>query len=135
MPGRACRVALGWASALSTCELNGNAKGCDASTGTLTSLRVTVNAVRPFLNFLMSGGDVGKSTVGLKVLDVAGAVLASYSPSSCNPASIQGDQNWVTLDLTAQAGKQVKVQIFDNESGGCGFVSFDPAHLGATRKQ
>ena len=135
MPGRACRVALGWASALSTCELNGNAKGCDASTGTLTSPRVTVNAARPFLNFLMSGGDVGKSTAGLKLLDAAGAVLASYSPSSCNQASIQGDQNWVTLDLTAQAGKQVKVQIFDNESGGCGFVSFDPVYLGATRKQ
>ena len=96
---------------------------------------MTVNAARPFLNFLMSGGDVGKSTVGLKVLDVAGAVLASYSPSSCNPASIQGDQNWVMLDLTAQAGKQVKVQIFDNESGGCGFVSCDPVHLGATRKK
>ena len=83
----------------------------------------------------MSGGDTGKSTVGLKVLDGAGAVLATYSPSSCNQASIQGDQNWVTLDLTGQAGKSVRVQIFDNESGGCGFVSFDHVYMGAVRKK
>ena len=121
--------------AVSTCELNGNSKGCDASTGTLTSPLFTVNAARPFLNFLMSGGDAGKTTVGLKVMDAAGTVLASYSPSSCNQASIQGDGNWVTIDLATQAGKQVKVQVFDNESGGCGFVSFDHVHLGAQRRK
>jgi len=121
--------------AVSTCELNGNSKGCDASTGTLTSPLFTVDAARPFLNFLMSGGDVGKTTVGLKVLDAAGAVLATYSPASCNQASIQGDANWVTIDLSAQAGAQVKVQVFDNESGGCGFVSFDHVHMGAQRRK
>lgn len=121
--------------AVSTCELNGNSKGCDASTGTLSSPLFTVDAARPFLNFLMSGGDAGKDTVGLKVMDAAGTVLATYSPHSCNQASIQGDANWVTLDLAAQAGKQVKVQVFDNESGGCGFVSFDHVHMGAVRRQ
>lgn len=121
--------------AVSTCEMNGNNKGCDASTGTLTSPLFTVNAARPYLNFLMSGGDVGKTTVGLKVMDAAGTVIASYSPSSCGQASIQGDANWVTLDLSAQAGTQVKVQVFDNESGGCGFVSFDHLYMGAVRKK
>ena len=120
--------------AVSTCELNGNAKGCDGSTGTLTSPLVTVNAARPFLNFLMSGGS-GSGTVGLKVMDAAGVVLATHVPNSCNQASIAGDGNWVTLDLAAQAGKQVKVQIFDNEPGGCGFVSFDHVYLGAVRKK
>lgn len=123
------------ARAVSTCEMNGNAKGCDGSTGTLTSPLFTVNAARPFLNFLMSGGDSGKTTVGLKVLDAAGIVITSYSPSSCGQASIQGDQNWVTLDLSAKAGTQVRVQIFDNESGGCGFVSFDHLYMGAVRKK
>ncbi|MFM2065977.1 MAG: hypothetical protein RLZZ584_886 [Pseudomonadota bacterium] len=121
--------------AVSTCEMNGNSKGCDASTGTLTSPLFTVNAARPFLNFLMSGGDAGKTTVGLTVMDAAGTVLASHSPSACNQASIQGDANWVTLDLTAQAGTQVKVQVFDNEAAGCGFVSFDHLHMGAVRRK
>lgn len=120
--------------AVSTCEMNANSKGCDASTGTLTSPLFTVNASRPYLNFLMSGGNAN-GTVGLKVLDAAGAVLATYTPNSCNQASIKDDGNWVTIDLTAQAGKQAKVQIFDNEAGGCGFVSFDHVYMGAVRKK
>ena len=37
--------------------------------------------------------------------------------------------------LQAAADAQVKVQVFDNEPGGCGFVSFDHVHMGAVRKQ
>ncbi|MCD2344437.1 hypothetical protein LRH25_29355 [Ideonella azotifigens] len=125
------RVGVG---AVSTCEMNGNNKGCDASTGTLTSPLFTVDAARPFLNFLMSGGNPD-GTVGLKVLDAAGEVLATYTPNSCNQSSIRDDGNWVTLDLSVQAGKQAQVQIFDNESGGCGFLSFDHVYMGAVRKQ
>ena len=44
------------------------------------------------------------------------------------PPSPEG--NWVTVDLAAQVGRQVKVQIFDNEAGGCGFVSFDRVYVG-----
>jgi len=120
--------------AVSTCEMNGNNKGCDASTGTLTSPLFTVDAARPYLNFLMSGGNAN-GTVGLKVLDSNGAVLATYTPNSCGQSSIKDDGNWVTVDLSAQAGKQARVQIFDNESGGCGFVSFDHVYMGAVRKQ
>ena len=114
--------------------MNANSKGCDAPTGTLTSPLFTVNASRPYLNFLMSGGNAN-GTVGLKVLDAAGTVLATYAPNSCNQSSIKDDGNWVTIDLTAQAGKQAKVQIFDNEAGGCGFVSFDQVYLGAVKKK
>jgi hypothetical protein len=122
------------ARAVSTCEMNANSKGCDGSTGTLTSPLVAVDAARPFLNFLMSGGNAA-GTVGLKVLDETGAVIATYAPNTCSRASIQGDADWVTIDLTAQAGKPVKVQIFDNEAGGCGFVSFDHVYLGAKRQR
>ena len=120
--------------AVSTCEMNANAKGCDGSTGTLTSPLTSVDSSRPFLNFLMSGGNAN-GTVGLKVLDAAGGVVATYTPNSCDRSSIRSDAEWVTLDLSAQAGKQVKIQIFDNEAGGCGFVSFDHIYLGATRKK
>lgn len=122
------------ARAVTTCEMNANSKGCDGSMGTLTSPLVTVDAARPYLNFLMSGGS-GAGTVGLKVLDANGAVVATYAPNSCGRAAIRGDDDWVTIDLAAQAGRQVKVQIFDNEPGGCGFVSFDHVHLGAARKK
>ena len=121
------------ARAVTTCEMNGNNKGCDGSTGTLTSPLVTVDAARPYLNFLMSGGSVA-GTVGLKVLDAGGAVIATYAPNSCGRAAIRDDSDWVTIDLAARVGQQVRVQIFDNEPGGCGFVSFDHVHLGATRK-
>lgn len=120
--------------AVSTCEMNGNNTGCDGSTGTLTSPLFTVDAARPFLNFMMSGGSAA-GTVGLKVLNAAGAVIATHTPNSCNQASIQGDGNWVTIDLAAQAGRQISVQVFDNETGGCGFVSFDHVYMGTVRKQ
>ena len=43
--------------------------------------------------------------------------------------------NWVTVDPAAQVGRQVKVQIFDNEAGGCSFVSVDHVHVGAAPKR
>lgn len=122
------------ARAVTTCEMNGNNKGCDASTGMLTSPLFSVDTARPFLNFLMSGGNAN-GTVGLKVLDASGNELASHKPNSCNQAAIRDDNNWVTIDLTTQVGKQVKVQVFDNESGGCGFVSFDHVYMGSVRKK
>jgi hypothetical protein len=113
--------------------MNGNRKGCDGSIGTLTSPPFAVDAARPYLNFLMSGGSAA-GTVGLRVLGAGGSVIATHTPSSCNQASIQGDGNWITLDLRAEAGRQVRVEVFDNESGGCGFVSFDHVHMGAVRR-
>ncbi|MBB3062299.1 cadherin repeat domain-containing protein [Microbulbifer rhizosphaerae] len=117
------------AMAVSTCELNNNELGCDAPTGTLTSPAVTVDAERSYLNFLMAGGN-GTAPVGLEVLSAADeSVIASYTPNSCGPAAINGDDDWVTIDLGAQAGSDVKIRIFDNEPGGCGFVSFDHVHM------
>lgn len=83
---------------------------------------------------MMSGGSAA-GTVGLKVLNAAGSVIATHTPNSCNQASIQGDLNWETIDLSAQAGREVRVQVFDNDAGGCGFVSFDHVYMGAARKK
>lgn len=120
--------------AVSTCEMNGNSKGCDGSTGTLTSPLFTVDAARPYLNFLMSGGS-GDGSVGLNVLDASGTVVATHAPNACNQAAITGDGNWVTLDLASRAGQQLRVQVFDNTSAGCGFVSFDHVYMGGVRRE
>ena len=117
------------AGAVSTCELNANAEGCDAPVGTLTSPVFTVTAEQPLLAFLMGGGN-GSAPVGLRVLNAADdAELVIHTPNSCGPSHISGDEDWVTLDLTAYVGTEIKVEIFDNEPGGCGFLSFDHVHM------
>lgn len=126
-------VARVGARAVTTCEINNNAQGCDAPVGTLTSPAFTVDAGRPFLNFLMGGGN-GAAPVGLRVLDMGNNEIALHTPNSCGPAFIDGDDDWVTIDLTAQVGNMVRIEIFDNEPGGCGFVSFDHPHMSATAK-
>lgn len=120
--------------AVSTCEMNGNSKGCDGSVGTLTSPTFVVDATRPFLNILMSGGS-GSNQVGFRVLDQSKAEIFRFTPNSCGSASIQGDQHWVSADLTASIGKTLTVEIFDNESAGCGFVSFDHLYMGSSKAQ
>lgn len=58
--------------------------------------------------------------------------MNASSPARMAPACPPSPEgNWVTVDLAAQVGRQVKVQIFDNEAGGCGFVSFDHVYVGA----
>ncbi len=119
--------------AVSTCEINDNAAGCDAPTGTLRSPAFTVDAARPYLNFLMAGGN-GSVPVGLRVLDAMDEEIALYTPDSCGPSYIDGNDDWASIDLAAQAGNSVRVEIFDSETGGCGFVSFDHVHMSATSK-
>lgn len=122
----AARIGVG---AVSTCELNDNAAGCDAPTGTLTSPTFTVPADKPILAFMMSGGN-GTAPVGLRVLSAADdSELENHTPDSCGSAHISGDEDWVEIDLSAYAGSDVKVEIYDHESGGCGFVSFDHVHM------
>ena len=114
--------------AISTCEINDNAQGCDAPTGTLTSPLIAVTADKPLLSFAMAGGN-GSAMVGLRVLDADDSVIETFIPNSCGPSHIDGDDDWVTLDLSAQAGSSVRVQVFDDEPGGCGFVSVDHIHF------
>ena len=118
--------------AVSTCEMNGNSEGCDAPTGTLTSPAFDVVEQRPRLNFLMSGGN-GSAPVGLKVyLQSDDSEVASFTPDSCSPSHIDSDEDWQSVDLSAYVGQSVYVEIFDNEPGGCGFLSFDHLHMGAS---
>lgn len=117
------------ARAISTCEINNNAEGCDAPTGTLTSPAFEVMAERPVLSLLLAGGN-GEAAVGVRVLDANDdSELASIVPNSCGPAAIDGDDDWQEIDLSAYIGSSVKVEIYDNEPGGCGFISFDHVHM------
>ena len=81
--------------------------------------------------YLVSAGTV---PVGFEVLDPSDSVIASFQPASCGPPWVNGDDDWVSVDLTAQIGNMVKIRIYDNEAGGCGFVSFDHPHMSATAK-
>lgn len=120
--------------AVSTCELNDNRDGCDAPTGTLTSPGFIIDSNRPYLSLLMAGGD-GSGLVGIKVIDSSDdTVLSEFNPNSCGPANIDGDDDWVSIDLSGHVGQSVKVELFDNNPGGCGFVSFDHLHMTAESK-
>lgn len=118
---------------VNTCEINNNAAGCDAPTGSITSPAFMVSADRPWLNFLMAGGN-GAAPVGLRVLAMDDTVLATHTPNACDAFGLNGDDDWVSIDLSAQAGNMVRVQIFDEESGGCGFVAFDHVHMSAEQR-
>lgn len=120
------------ARSVSTCEIDQVANSCDPHTGTLTSPEFTVSATRPNLNFLMAGGN-GSLQVGLKVFRASDDTeVAGFLPATCAPSHIDGDDDWQTLDVSSVAGELVYVEIFDNETGGCGFVSFDHLHMSAT---
>jgi hypothetical protein len=122
----AARVGL---RAVSTCEINDNAEGCDAPTGTLTSPITTVSDV--YLYFLMGGGN-GDAPVGMRILDSIGNTLLSYSPGSCGPSHIDGNDDWTYIDQSQIQNAMVHYQLFDEEPGGCGFVSFDHLYQSAT---
>ncbi|MCU4677253.1 hypothetical protein N7931_16640 [Catenovulum sp. 2E275] len=114
--------------AASTCEINENANGCDGPTGSLTSPFFIVNAARPILNILLSGG-TGDNNVGMKILAADGSEIANHNPGTCSDAYIKADRNWVSHDLSDYIGQTVRVQLFDNEEAGCGFVAFDHLHM------
>ncbi|MCU4677254.1 GH32 C-terminal domain-containing protein [Catenovulum sp. 2E275] len=119
-------------NAVSTCEINYNANGCDQPVGTITSPNFKIKSDRPYLNFLMSGGN-GNVPVGLKVINpISGAVIEQYLPNSCSDSRTLGNQHWVSINLSDWIGQFVQVQIFDEESGACGFVSFDHVHMSAS---
>jgi hypothetical protein len=122
--------------AVSTCEINENANGCDGPTGTLTSPMFTVNAARPILNINLSGGDAGGNNVGMKVFDSSGGEITNINPGTCGQAFLKTNvNNWQSVDLTNYIGQMVSVEIFDEETGGCGFIAFDHLHMSSESLQ
>ncbi len=106
-------------AAVSTCEIG--AAGCDAPTGSITIKDVTVT--KDAIGFLMSGGN-GTAPVGVRII-YAGQTLADYRPNSCGDPVLKGDQHYVYFDTSALIGEKIDIKIYDEETGGCGFVAFD----------
>lgn len=108
-------------AAVTTCEIGG--AGCDAPTGTFTIKDFTVT--HKSITFLMSGGN-GTNPVGVQVIYAAtGQVIGDYRPNSCGDPVLKGNQHFVNFDSTALIGEKLRLRIYDEASGGCGFVAFD----------
>jgi hypothetical protein len=108
-------------ASVSTCEIGG--AGCDAPTGSIiiNDITVTSNSI----TFLMSGGN-GSSPVGVQVIHAAtGQVIGNYTPDSCGDPVLKGDQHYVHFDTHNLIGEKIQLRIYDEASGGCGFVAFD----------
>lgn len=124
------------ASAGSTCEfvIGGVTQTCNAATGFLTSPLFTVQPEKTWLNFLMSGGD-GAGSVGVEIRSASAVVLDTFSPNTCLGAFIDGDDDWQNIDLSPYVGQSIRLRIFDNSTGDCGFVAFDHFYLSDTPRQ
>lgn len=108
-------------AAVSTCEIGG--AGCDAPTGSITINDFTVT--KASISFLMSGGN-GSPAVGVQVIHAAtGQVIGSYSPNSCGDPVLKGDQHYVHFDTHNLIGEKLRLRIYDEATGGCGFIAFD----------
>lgn len=116
-------------SAVSTCEINNNEKGCDASTGEFISPTFVVSSDKPILRLLMAGGN-GSVDVGLKVIRMSdNEIVKSMLSNSCTPSYIDGNDDWVSIDLSNYIGEELQLVIYDNYIDGCGFISFDHVHM------
>jgi hypothetical protein len=108
-------------ASVTTCEIGGG--GCDAPTGSITTADFTVT--KNSITFLMSGGN-GSSPVGVQVIhSETGQVIGNYTPNSCGDPVLKGDQHYVHFDTHALIGQKVRLRIYDEATGGCGFVAFD----------
>lgn len=117
-------------AAVTTCEIGG--AGCDAPTGSITINDVTVT--ENFITFLMSGGN-GSAAVGVQVIHAAtGQVIGSYTPNSCGDPVLKGDQHYVHFDARQVIGETVRIRIYDEATGGCGFVAFDHLYQTGTAR-
>ncbi|GLW55075.1 glycoside hydrolase family 32 protein [Kitasatospora phosalacinea] len=101
----------------------------DATTGTLTSPAFTVD--KPYLNFLVGGGNHPNSQPNPTTVNllVDGAVVRTTTGKD-NEALDQAQ--W---DLRSLAGKQARIQIVDNNTGGWGHINADQFTLTDTPAQ
>lgn len=115
---------------VSTCEIEGPGSSCDGPQGTLTSPAFDVTMDTQTVNFLFKGG---LANVGVRVLRDSdrAIVLADFRPEACGPPWVQNDGDWYYIDMSGSIGETVVVQIYDEDSGGCGFISFDHFYLNA----
>ena len=110
--------------AVSTCKLNGRSD-CVEATGMLTRM-LQVEAAYPYLGLYVAGGN-GAADVGVRVLDSNGARIPGleYLPDSCGARGDLNEGHRVTFDLSRRPSQMVSLQIFDESTGACGYLTFD----------
>lgn len=119
-------------NAVSTCEINFNAQGCDRPLGEFLSPTFTVSPESTWLAMLMSGGD-GSVDVGMELIDAdTNELLIEHRPSSCAPSYINGNEDWISFNLEKYQNRNLQIRIKDRHDGPCGFISFDHIHLRTT---
>jgi len=94
--------------------------GGDVTTGVLTSPRFTIE--RPHINFLIGGGmHAGKACMDL-LLD--GAVVRTATGPNDRPGGTER-LGWESWDVSDLVGREVRIRIVDEVSGGWGHINID----------
>jgi len=93
--------------------------GGDASTGKLTSPVFTIE--RPYLAFLIGGG--GGDGLAMNLL-VDGHVVRSAKGPNINPGGSELLE-WMSWDVAEFQGKEAKIEIIDEVTGGWGHINVD----------
>ena len=93
------------------------ASGGDTTTGTLTSPTFTV--VKNYIHFLLGGGAV--SGIQVRLLDASTNAQLMIATNTTNGSTMK----WRLWDVTALAGRSVKIVVEDNSSGAWGQLGFD----------
>ena len=93
------------------------ASGGDGATGTLTSPAFTV--VKNYIHFLLGGGAV--SGIQVRLLDATTSAQLMIATNSTSGSTMK----WRVWDVTALAGRSVKIVVEDNSNGNWGQLGFD----------
>ena len=102
--------------------------GGDDSTGTLTSPPFTIE--KPFINFLVGGGmRPGQACINLLV---GGKVARTATGPNDRPGGSER-LDWASWDVKELNGKQARIQIVDQATGGWGHINVD--HIVQSDKQ
>lgn len=102
----------------------------DGTTGTLTSPEFQIQ--RPFLNFLLGGGEhPGETCINL-LLD--GKIVRTASGPNDRPGGSE-HLDWQTWNVADLAGKTVQIQIVDRHTGGWGHINVDQITQSTQRRQ
>jgi levanase len=99
----------------------------DATTGTLTSPAFTID--KKYLDFLIGGGYHPASSDAPTAVELVVDGRVVRSATGANAEAL----NWASWDLSDLRGKQARVKVVDDNSGGWGHVNLDQVVLSDTR--
>jgi len=102
--------------------------GGDGATGRLTSPAFTLE--RPYLSFLIGGGGVDGLAMNLLV---DGTVVRSAKGPNIHPGGSE-QLEWMSWDIADLQGKEAKIEIIDEATGGWGHINVDQIVLTNQKK-